>query len=33
MFIIIFMYGFGLYTGTHDMIIRNNTIHDHGAMG
>ena len=28
-----FMYGFGPYTGTHDIIIRNNTIHDHGAMG
>ena len=28
-----FMYGFDPHTGTHDMIIRNNTIHDHGAMG
>ena len=28
-----FMYGFDPHTGTHDMIIRNNTVHDHGAMG
>ena len=28
-----FMYGFDPHTGTHDMIIRNNTLHDHGAMG
>jgi parallel beta-helix repeat protein len=27
------MYGFDPHTGTHDMIIRNNTVHDHGAMG
>jgi mannuronan 5-epimerase len=28
-----FMYGFDPHTGTHDMIIRNNKVHDHGAMG
>ncbi|MGD9673715.1 MAG: nitrous oxide reductase family maturation protein NosD [Candidatus Nitrosocosmicus sp.] len=28
-----FMYGFDPHTATHDMIIRNNTVHDHGAMG
>jgi mannuronan 5-epimerase len=28
-----FMYGFDPHTGTNDMIIRNNTVHDHGAMG
>ena len=28
-----FMYGFDPHTATHDMLIRNNTIHDHGAMG
>jgi hypothetical protein len=28
-----FMYGFDPHTGAHDMIIRNNTVHDHGAMG
>ena len=28
-----FMYGFDPHTGTHDMIIRNNTLHDHGAQG
>ena len=27
------MYEFEPHTGTHDMIIRNNTVHDHGAMG
>jgi len=27
------MYGFDPHTGTHDIIIRNNTVHDHGAMG
>ena len=28
-----FMYGFDPHTATHDMLIRNNTVHDHGAMG
>jgi parallel beta-helix repeat protein len=28
-----YMYGFDPHSGTHDMIIRNNTVHDHGAMG
>jgi mannuronan 5-epimerase len=28
-----FMYGFDPHTGTHDMVIRNNTVHNHGAMG
>ena len=28
-----YMYGFDPHTGTHDMIIRNNTVHDNGAMG
>ena len=28
-----YMYGFDPYTGTHDMIIQNNTVHDSGAMG
>ena len=28
-----FMYGFDPHTGTHDMLIRNNTLHDHGAQG
>jgi hypothetical protein len=27
------MYGFDPHSGTHDMIITNNTVHDHGAMG
>ena len=28
-----FMYGFDPHTATHDLLIRNNTVHDHGAMG
>jgi mannuronan 5-epimerase len=28
-----YMYGFDPHTGTHDMIIRNNTVYDSGAMG
>ncbi len=28
-----YMYGLDPHTGTHDMIIRNNTVHDHGTMG
>jgi parallel beta-helix repeat protein len=28
-----FMYGFDPHTATHDMIIRNNTVYNHGAMG
>jgi len=28
-----FMYGFDPHTATHNMLIRNNTVHDHGAMG
>ncbi len=28
-----FMYGFDPHTATHDMLIRNNIVHDHGAMG
>ncbi|HZE77227.1 MAG TPA: NosD domain-containing protein [Nitrososphaeraceae archaeon] len=28
-----YLYGFDPHTGTHDMTIRNNTVHDHGAMG
>lgn len=28
-----YMYGFDPHTGTHDMIIRNNTVLDSGAMG
>ena len=27
------MYGLDPHTGTHDIVIRNNTVHDHGAMG
>ena len=27
-----FMYGFDPHTGTHDILILNNTLHDHGAM-
>jgi parallel beta-helix repeat protein len=27
------MYGFDPHTATHDMMIKNNTVHDHGAMG
>ena len=28
-----YMYGFDPHTATHDMIIRNNTVHDSGTMG
>ena len=28
-----YQYGIDPHTGTHDMIIRNNTVHDHGATG
>jgi mannuronan 5-epimerase len=28
-----FMYEFDPHTGTHDILIRNNTLHDHVAMG
>ena len=27
------MYGFDPHSGTHDMVIRNNKVHNHGAMG
>ena len=27
------MYGLDPHTGTHNIVIRNNTVHDHGAMG
>jgi mannuronan 5-epimerase len=27
------MYGFDPHTGIHDMIIRNNTVYDSGAIG
>jgi poly(beta-D-mannuronate) C5 epimerase len=26
-------YGLDPHTGTHDMIIRNNTVHDNGSTG
>jgi parallel beta-helix repeat protein len=28
-----YIYGFDPHSGSHDMIIRNNTVHDHGVMG
>ena len=28
-----YVYGFDPHTGTHDMIIRNNTVHDEGHIG
>ena len=30
---IIFIMGLDQHTGTHDMTIRNNTVHDNGSIG